>query len=69
MCHYATPLPRQFTLAPNKKTTAVQYLAVVVEDNKVAHAQVTGAVHGLKRHATGDGPVADYRNAVVPPLI
>lgn len=44
------------------------HLTVVVEDHHVSHAQISGAVHGLKSHAAGDGSVADHRNAVVPPL-
>lgn len=44
------------------------YLSVIVEDDHVADAQVSGAVHGLESHASRDGTVPDNRNAVVPPL-
>lgn len=45
------------------------YLPVVIEDDKVSHAEVSGTVHGLKRHAARDGAIADDSHAVVLPLL
>lgn len=51
-----------------KESAPPTHLAVVVQDDDHARAQVPRAVQGLKGHPARDGPVPDDGDAVVDPL-
>lgn len=50
-------------------TETVADLLVVIENDDHVGVQESSVIHGLVRHATGDGAVADHCNIVVLPLL